>query len=118
MKTKSFLFGLFVGGISAGIATLLSTPRNGKELRSKIKHNSESLLNEMKTAKEAIHQVTDSVLFATKEGQKVLVPFLEDLKTTIESWKRDIEPNQEMIKAEMESIEDALHKMETEINPQ
>ncbi|MDQ7860190.1 YtxH domain-containing protein [Peribacillus frigoritolerans] len=41
MKAKSLLIGFLTGTVVAGAATLLSTPSSGKDLRTRIKTNTD-----------------------------------------------------------------------------
>ncbi|MBR8645674.1 YtxH domain-containing protein [[Brevibacterium] frigoritolerans] len=43
MKAKSLLIGFLTGTVVAGAATLLSTPSSGKDLRTRIKTNTDEI---------------------------------------------------------------------------
>lgn len=49
MKGKGFILGALVGGIAAGVAVALTTPKKGSELRSDIKAEAEKLYEEGST---------------------------------------------------------------------
>ncbi|WP_075981530.1 YtxH domain-containing protein [Bacillus massilinigeriensis] len=116
MKAKSFLFGLFIGGIASGITTLLSSPSSGKEFRANVKRNKEFFLKEIIELKDQIEQLSKSVIIATNEGKDVLLPFINDIKYAIKAWRKEIEPNETSIQTEIKLIEKELKNLESKIS--
>ncbi|MDZ5470205.1 YtxH domain-containing protein [Bacillus sp. 31A1R] len=115
MKTKTLLLGFIVGGIAAGVTTLLSAPASGKETRNYIKENSNQWRNQLLDLKISLLDLKNSTTSATKEGKEVISTFISDVKILLADWQEDINPNQEQLKFELNSIQETVNELESQI---
>lgn len=113
MNTKSLLFGLVTGGLAAAVATLLSAPASGKETRRYLVENKETWKKQLLELKDDLQNVAKSITVLSKEGKDELKVFIQDIKILIDSWKKEIAPNEEHLKNELQSIQDTLVKLES-----
>ncbi|MFE8700232.1 YtxH domain-containing protein [Cytobacillus sp. FJAT-54145] len=115
MKLRSLFLGFVVGGVAAGIATLLSAPTSGKEARKNIMENSLEWKSQLADLNSTVLQLKETVLSASKEGKESLLTFVQDLKLLISDWKQDIQPHQIRLKEELDSIQSAVSELETQL---
>lgn len=116
MKAKSLVLGLFIGGAAASISTLLTAPVSGKDARQYVKKNAECLKIQLVELKKQIRQLSNSVVIATKEGKATISAFSSEIKSSINSWKQDIQPHQQKIQTELNAIEAAIQELEANLN--
>lgn len=115
MSAKSFLKGLLIGGIAAGIATIITTPMSGKEVRKVCKVNSKAFIEELKDLKSSLLEIKDSVSTASVEGKTIISAFVEDLQLSLNEWKDQIKPHQEQLQKELAEIETTVSELETNL---
>ncbi|MFO1442765.1 YtxH domain-containing protein [Bacillus sp. Bva_UNVM-123] len=116
MRTKSLLLGFLIGGAAASISTLLAAPVSGKEARQYVKKNTDLIKNQLMDLKEQLTSLTSLAITATKEGKETISAFSSDIKTSINSWKQEIIPNQQAIQKELQEIETAIQELEAKLN--
>ncbi len=115
-NNKSLLVGLLVGGVIGGVATLLSTPSSGKELRSQINLNRkqiEDLVNQLKKESKALKV---QLVQTAKEGSEVVKEVSADLMKSIQQYQQDTEPHKENIMKEIEEIDSRIKQLEKTLN--
>lgn len=114
-KGKSILLGILVGTTASAVATLLTTPSSGKDVRVRIKNQS----FEWKDAIDEIIQdslkLKDQIAKTSKEGASLINDLTQEMKTAIEEWKIAIEPNQENIHDYLEQIETSIKDLEAKL---
>lgn len=115
MKARSLLLGFVIGGAAAGVSTLLTAPVSGKDARQYVKKNTECLKNQLIELKDQIKQLSISVVQASKEGKATIATFSSEVKSSINSWKQDIQPHQQKIQSELNAIEAAIQELETNL---
>lgn len=115
MKTKSLLLGLIVGGITAGISTLLTAPNSGKETRSYLKNHKDVWSINLLEIRDHILDLKNAMSTASIEGKETISTFVNDLKVLLEDWQEDIKPHKENIVNELNSIQLAIHELETQL---
>lgn len=115
MKGKSLLLGFLVGGVAAGITTLLTAPASGKDTRKYIVENKDSLKEQLSILKENVSEVSQSISSLTKEGKEGIGAFIQDIKTLTEAWKTDIAPHQEQLKKELQALQESLNDLELKL---
>lgn len=109
---NSLLFGLVVGGVIGSIATLLSTPSSGKELRGQLNLNRkqlEDLLHQLKNESKALKE---QLIKTVKDGSVVMKEVSSDFKKTVEQFQQEIEPNKNDLMKEIEEIDMKIKKLE------
>lgn len=115
-NNKSLLVGLLVGGVIGGVATLLSTPSSGKELRSQINLNRkqiEDLVNQLKKESKALKV---QLVQTAKESSEVVKEVSADLMKSIQQYQQDTEPHKENIMKEIEEIDSRIKQLEKTLN--
>ncbi|MBU7595059.1 YtxH domain-containing protein [Metabacillus halosaccharovorans] len=115
-NNKSLLVGLLVGGVIGGVATLLSTPSSGKELRSQINLNRkqiEDLVNQLKKESKALKV---QLVQTAKESSEVVKEVSADLMKSIQQYQQDTEPHKENIMKEIEEIDTRIKQLEKTLN--
>ncbi|WP_138419774.1 YtxH domain-containing protein [Aquibacillus sediminis] len=109
---KSLLLGFLVGGVISSAATLLSTPKSGKELRNQAKLRGEDVIQTFDKLKEEGSQLTTQIAQTSKEGASLIKDLSFEMKDSIESWKKTIEPHQKNIQKYLTQIEESLKELE------
>lgn len=112
MNAKSLLLGLVVGGTVSAAATLLSTPKSGKELRYDVKNKSNKAVYVIRNLKEDGIDLKEQITKTSKEGAALIKDLSADVKQSIESWKRTVEPHQKNIQKYLNQIEKSLRELE------
>ena len=117
-KGKSILLGILVGTTASAVATLLTTPSSGKDVRVRIKDQS----FEWKDAIDEMIQdglnLKEQIAKTSKEGAALINDLTQEMKTSIEEWKIAVEPNQENIHNYLEQIETSIKDLETKVTEQ
>ena len=116
MNSKNFLLGLLIGGMTAAIGTLLSTPSSGKETRKAIKENTDVWINHLAEVKESLLELKKTLNIASIEGTETIKSFVSDLKTAITQWKKEMKPHQQELLKELASIEQSIQALESDMN--
>lgn len=115
MNAKKVLLGMVVGGIASGVATLLTTPRSGEALRKNLVHSQEEWRQNLANLTTSIRDVSNEMVSVTKEGKVVLSSLIKDIKMSVQAWKESTAANQNAIKMELDSIQEALKKLENDL---
>lgn len=115
MSAKSFFTGVIIGGIAAGVTTLLSTPMSGKDARKTIRDNSQAILTDIRELQVNITDIKDSITTATVEGKAIISSFIDDLKLTLNDWKLEIKPHQEQLQIELKELESTVNELESSL---
>jgi gas vesicle protein len=116
MKAKTFLLGFIIGGVAAGVSTLLNAPSSGRETRENLKDNKDVLLNHLGDIKDSLIELKNTALTASKEGKEVIVSLINDINIAISEWKSQIQPHQEELKNELQSIESSVRELESHLH--
>ena len=109
---KSLLLGFLAGGVVSAAATLLSTPKSGKELRDDVKVRGEEIVHSLDRIKDEGKLLTEQIANTSKEGAALIKELSGDVKTSIETWKNTIEPHQKNIQKYLTQIEERLKELE------
>lgn len=115
MNKKKILLGMVVGGIASGVATLLTTPRSGEALRKNLVRSEEEWRQNLSTLSNSIRDMSREIATVTKEGKVVLSSLIKDITISVQAWKESTADNQHAIKTELESIQEALRKLENDL---
>lgn len=106
---------MVVGGIASGVATLLTTPRSGEALRKNLIRSEEDWRQNLDNLSTSIRDVSKEITSVTKEGKVVLSSLIKDIKISVQAWKESTADNQNAIKMELDSIQEALRKLENDL---
>lgn len=116
MKVQSLLLGFIIGGVAAGVVTLLSAPASGKETRKNLSNHKEIWEENILQLKESLMELKDSISVVSKEGKDETLAFVQDIKVLVDSWKRDILPYQERIRNELDAMQSTIQELEEALN--
>ena len=108
--------GLLVGGIIGGIATLLSTPSSGKEIRSQMNMNRKQIEDLVHQLKKESKTLKVQLIQTAKEGSEVVKEVSSDLMKSIQQYQQETEPHKENIMKEIEEIDDKIKQLEKTLN--
>ncbi|KAA9031650.1 YtxH domain-containing protein [Niallia endozanthoxylica] len=116
MKGKSFLIGFLLGGVSAGISTLLTAPKSGVETRNNLKESKEVVLHQLNDLKDHLKELNQSLIAASSEGTETLKDFVLEIKHTVSNWQQEIKPHQRELQRELAEIEQSIQELESELS--
>ncbi|WP_017754274.1 YtxH domain-containing protein [Calidifontibacillus oryziterrae] len=111
-RGKSLFLGLFVGTIAGAATVMLTTPKNGNEIRQIVKQNSTKVIEAIDNLKSESIKLKNQINNASMESITILKDFSKDVKTSVQAWKDDIEPNQTRIVDELKNIEESIKELE------
>lgn len=114
-RGRSLLLGMVIGGTAGAVATLLSTPSSGKDLRQSVKNQSlecKSLFDNL--IQDAV-RLKDQIAITSKEGAVLIGQLAKEIKSSVEDWKLVTGPHQENIHEYLEQIEVSLKELEDKI---
>ncbi|WP_369403546.1 YtxH domain-containing protein [Gracilibacillus boraciitolerans] len=80
------------GGAVSAVATLLSTPKAGKELRTDVKTKSNEAVRYVSNLRTEGVDLKEQITKTSKEGAALIKELSTDIKESIESWKKTVEP--------------------------
>ncbi|WP_157800962.1 YtxH domain-containing protein [Bacillus solitudinis] len=111
MNSKSILLGITVGTTLASIATLLTTPKSGKEVQIRCK-------NTLKSMSDSVGQISNNSIELkqqVKETAKVSLDSAKfislEMKDSINDWKKDIEPSIQLLKQDIDGLRKNLENV-------
>lgn len=112
INSKSLLLGILAGGVVGAAATLLSTPKSGREVRADVKQRSEDVMQTMNRLRVEGMDLKEQITKTSKEGVALIKDLSNDMKNSIESWKQTVEPHQKNIQKYLTQIETSLKELE------
>lgn len=112
MKFSSFVFGFLAGGVTAAVATLLTTPASGKDTINNLKNNKKYWENHLKKLKEDFIELKASIQTLNQQGKENLGSFIQEVKIVVNDWKREMEPHQKNLQDELQSLQTLIEEME------
>ncbi|GAA0300829.1 gas vesicle protein [Gracilibacillus halotolerans] len=112
INSKSLLLGILAGGVVGAAATLLSTPKSGREMRADVKQRSEDIVQTMNRLRAEGMDLKEQITKTSKEGAALIKELSTDMKNSIESWKQTVEPHQKNIQKYLTQIESSLRELE------
>lgn len=115
MNKKSFSLGILIGGALGAAAALLYSPSSGKELRLQIKETTNEWTKIMNDLKNNANDLKDSVTKLTKEGKDIIKEISHDVKTAVNDWQKQTEPNKERLQEEVIKIQKTLEELEQKL---
>lgn len=115
-KGKYIVLGFLVGGTISATTALLTTPTSGREVRSKIKEQSNELITVLEDLVQDGIRLKDQIAKTSKEGVVAITELTEDIKGAVEDWKESIGPNQANIEKYLEQIETSIKELEEKVS--
>ena len=116
MKASSVIKGFIVGWAVASVATLLTTPMSGKELRKKITKSLEDLQENGTELIANINELTERVLTTVAVSSEKVAPIIDSIRVSVEEWKKDTAPHREKIQAQLHEIETSMEQLEAAVD--
>ncbi|WP_431027897.1 YtxH domain-containing protein [Lysinibacillus sp. LZ02] len=115
MKAKTFFTGVGVGLVTGMVATIITAPQAGKQLRSTIIRNATTFKDQLIDVKNETSNVKQSIITFTEETKNNMPKIINELKETIVTFKNEIEPETEKLKQEIENLQNSINEIEKNI---
>ncbi|HEY4553438.1 MAG TPA: YtxH domain-containing protein [Bacillaceae bacterium] len=115
MNKKALTCGILIGGVVGAAAALLSAPLSGKELRNQVKNSKGEWIKIANDLKENAIEIKDSVSKLSQEGKTIFQELAGDVKTAVQEWQQEIQPNKEAMQEEMEEIQNTIARLEQKL---
>lgn len=116
-KTKSFLFGALVGGIAASVATILTSPKSGSEVRADIKRKGLDMKDSLQEVVDEGKNVALKIKDVAEENKGTLLDIKSDLQQSLTEWSQDTAKNTEKIQEELNDIQSSISELEKTLHP-
>ncbi|MBW3110603.1 MULTISPECIES: YtxH domain-containing protein [Bacillaceae] len=116
MNKKSLAYGLLIGGVVGGVASLLTSPSSGKEIRAQIKDKKDDWTGVIEEMKVHISELKESIGTLSQEGKETVLQLSKDLQASFKQWQASTEPNNQRLQEEIQSIQKTIEELENSIN--
>ncbi|MGM0863995.1 MAG: YtxH domain-containing protein [Bacillota bacterium] len=116
MNKKSLAYGLLIGGVVGGVASLLTSPSSGKEIRAQIKDKKDDWTGVIDEMKVNIGELKESIGTLSQEGKETVMQLSKDLQASFKQWQALTEPNNRRLQEEIQSIQRTIEDLEKSIN--
>ncbi|MCA0149077.1 YtxH domain-containing protein [Rossellomorea vietnamensis] len=116
MNKKSLAYGLLIGGVVGGVASLLTSPSSGKEIRAQIKDKKDDWTVVIEEMKGHIGELKESIATLSQEGKETVLQLSKDLQASFKQWQASTEPNNQRLQEEIQSIQRTIEELEKSIN--
>ncbi|MGM0841200.1 MAG: YtxH domain-containing protein [Bacillota bacterium] len=116
MNKKSLAYGLLIGGVVGGVASLLTSPSSGKDIRAQIKDKKDDWTGVIEEMKVNISELKDSIGTLSQEGKETVMQLSKDLQASFKQWQASTEPNNRRLQEEIQSIQRTIEDLEKSIN--
>ncbi|MCA1059611.1 YtxH domain-containing protein [Rossellomorea aquimaris] len=116
MNKKSLAYGLLIGGVVGGVASLLTSPSSGKEIRAQIKDKKDDWTSVVEEMKGHIGELKESIGTLSQEGKETVLQLSKDLQASFKQWQASTEPNNQRLQEEIQSIQRTIEELEKSIN--
>ncbi|PFG07177.1 YtxH domain-containing protein [Bacillus sp. es.034] len=116
MNKKSLTYGLLIGGVVGGVASLLTSPLSGKEIRAQIKDKKDDWTVVIEEMKGHIGELKESIGTLSQEGKETVLQLSKDLQASFKQWQASTEPNNQRLQEEIQSIQRTIEELEKSIN--
>lgn len=115
MKVKSLVLGFLVGGIAAGVASLLTAPASGKETQANFKKYKDNLVRDMQEVQQHLSEIKGALAHLSTEGKEGALTLIKEIKVLTEKWKLEIKPHQEQLQNELNAIQNTIKELQSEL---
>ncbi len=123
-STKSFIIGALVGGLAAGVVTILTTPKSGKEVRADLKKKGFEVKELGLDVKDSLQEVVEEgknialkLKDVAEENKDTLLDIKNDLQQSFAEWSQDTAMNTEKIQEELDEIQSSISELEKTLQP-
>ena len=116
MKFKNIAVGFAVGVTGGMLVSLLNAPKSGSELQQSLKSESGNFKSQMNQLKVEAGEVKSSFLKTKHESQEVFSSLGDEIKTMINNFQADINPNIENIQGHIENVSNRGEEMSKDVD--
>lgn len=115
-NAKSLVLGVLVGSAAGAMATLLSTPSSGRDIRFRVKQQGFEWKELVDSVKLDGLRLKKQIAETSKEGAALMNSLTKEMKKSVDEWKHAVAPHQENIHEYLEQIETSLRDLEEKVN--
>jgi len=115
-NAKSLVLGVLVGSAAGAMATLLSTPSSGRDIRFRVKQQGYEWKELVDSVKLDGLRLKKQIAETSKEGAALMNSLTKEMKKSVDEWKQAVAPHQENIHEYLEQIETSLRDLEEKVN--
>lgn len=112
---KSLFLGVLVGSAAGALATLLSTPSSGRDLRIRVKEQSLEWKELIESVKQDGLRLKRQIAETSHEGATLMKNLTEEMKKSVDEWKQAVAPHQENIHEYLGQLEASLKDLEDKV---
>lgn len=105
MKAKAFLSGVMIGTALAAVATLLTTPSSGRELKMRCKNNASKFRAGVQQFSQDSNALARQLKTTTQVSKETIKIVGTEVKESVDHWKRDVEPTLAQLKEDIDSLQ-------------
>lgn len=116
MKFKNIMVGFAVGVTGGMLVSILNAPKSGSELQQSLKNESGNFKSQMDQLKVEADEVKSSFLKTKHESQEVFSSLGDEIKTMINNFQADINPNIENIQGHIENVSNRGEEISKEVD--
>ncbi len=92
-RAKSFIYGVTIGGVAAGVSVLFLTPKSGKNVRQELKGQMTDFNTSVDDIKHAVYNVRSNINELKTTGLPLVRTTIQDIKGMVDTWRSDIQPH-------------------------
>lgn len=115
MKFSRLAIGVGVGLVTGFTTAILNTDRSGDALKTDLKSTTDGSKIQLNEIKDNAVEIRNYVLKTKDESQIAIQSLSEEVKTMINEFKADINPNIEQIQKNIENISNRGNEIQKEI---
>ncbi|WP_239749344.1 YtxH domain-containing protein [Mammaliicoccus sp. H-M34] len=115
MKFSRLAIGVGVGLVTGFTTAILNTDRSGDALKTDLKSTTDGSKIQLNEIKDNAVEIKNYVLKTKDESQIAIQSLSEEVKTMINEFKADINPNIEQIQKNIENISNRGNEIQKEI---
>ncbi|HCN60219.1 MULTISPECIES: YtxH domain-containing protein [Mammaliicoccus] len=115
MKFSRLAIGVGVGLVTGFTTAILNTDRSGDTLKTDLKSTTDGSKIQLNEIKDNAVEIKNYVLKTKDESQIAIQSLSEEVKTMINEFKADINPNIEQIQKNIENISNRGNEIQKEI---
>lgn len=115
-NAKSLALGVLVGSAAGALATLLSTPSSGRDIRFRVRQQGSEWKELADSVKLDGLRLKRQIAETSKEGAVLMNNLTKEMKKSVEEWKQSVAPQQQNIHEYLEQIESSLRELEQKVN--
>jgi gas vesicle protein len=112
MNKKALTYGFILGSAAGAITALINAPSSGKVLRGQLRETTNDWSKNITEIKESLISLKNSVSKLSSEGKDIALELIYDIKTSVNQWQKETEPNKQALFDEMKAIQKTIKELE------